>query len=232
MTGSSAVLRVREPEWMDDPAVDAVELDDVLDVLDRTNRFFGSDRALFRAVRRFGEIESVLDIGCGGGGFLRFLRERTANRPPRLMGLDFSPFVVERARRSHADGFEFIRADARAIPLADASVDIVTSSLFLHHFDPPDVVAILREAARVARRGIVISDLTRSRLGWLATWIVTRTVTRNRLFRTDGPRSVRAAFTPEELRELLSAAGLVGARVRRAFPFRMIAIWTHGGAKR
>lgn len=232
MTGSTAVIRVREPELMDDPAVDAREHDRVLDVLDWTNRGLGGHAALLRAVQTLGDIGSMLDLGCGGGGFLRFLREQFAGRPPRLVGLDFSRFVIQRARRLHGDEFEFIQSDARTIPLADASVDVVTCSLFLHHFDPPDVVGILHEARRVARRGVVIADLTRSRLAWTATWLMTRVLSRNRLFHIDGPRSVRAAFTPAEMRELLAAAGLTGARVYRSFPFRMIARWAADGTER
>lgn len=229
MIGNCTVIRVREPELMDDPAVDVREHDAVLATLDWTNRLFGGDRALFRAVRAFGDVGSVLDIGCGGGGFLRFLREQSADRPPRLIGVDISPLVIERARRGHGADFEFIQADARSIPLPSASVDIVACSLFLHHFDPPDVIDILREAARIARRGVVISDLTRSTPAWLITWAMTRLLSRNRLFHVDGPRSVRAAFTPVELRDLLEAAGLTGARVHRSFPFRMVAAWARRG---
>ncbi len=55
---------------------------------------------------------------------------------------DVSEPVVEIARRAVArmDGVDVLRADARALPLADASVSVAHSSLLLHHLDPPDVV--------------------------------------------------------------------------------------------
>jgi ubiquinone/menaquinone biosynthesis C-methylase UbiE len=217
---------VRVPELMDDPAIDPRELRQALDALNRTNRALGADRRLFAAVRGIapGDAPSVLDLGAGGGGFLRYVHARTPERNGTpLIALDFSPNATA---RENGDLLNFLVGDARRVPLASASVDVVTCSLFLHHFDPPDVIRILREAARVARRGVVVSDLTRSSLSWLVTWTMTRVLSRSRLFHVDGPRSVRAAYTPGELLELAQSAGMAGARVRRSFPFRMILHWS------
>ena len=98
--------------------------------------------------------------------------------------------------------------------MTDNSVDVVVYSLFLHHFEVSDDVIILGEAARVARRGIVVDDLSRSRLVWLVTWIVTRPFGRSRIFHVDGPRSVAAAFSKDEMIELARQAGLLDARAK------------------
>ena len=219
------MLRVRVSELMDDPAVDPRELRQALDQLNRTNRLLGFERRLFEEVRRVaGSFSpSILDLGAGGGGFLQYAHSRTPGRNGSpLVALDFSPNATAREK---GDILVFLVGDARRVPLADESVDVVTCSLFLHHFDPPDVLRILREAARVARCGIVVSDLTRSWPAWLLTWATTRLISRSRLFHVDGPRSVRAAFTPAEFLEMAEQAGLNGARVRRSFPFRMTLSW-------
>jgi hypothetical protein len=57
------------------------------------------------------------------------------------------------------------------------------------------------------------------------TWMMTRAFSRSRVFHHDGPVSVRAAYTPDELRALAQAAGLQGARVRRQAPWRMVLTW-------
>ena len=50
-------------------------------------------------------------------------------------------------------------ADGRSLPYSDASFDVAHASLVLHHLEPADVVALLREMNRVSRRGIVVNDL-------------------------------------------------------------------------
>ncbi len=84
------------------------------------------------------------------------------------------------AQRWYGQVIRWLPADARNIPLADDSIDIVTCSLFLHHFGEADAVLVLREAARVARLGIVIDDLSRSRVALVLTWFATRILSRSR----------------------------------------------------
>lgn len=221
--------RVRVPELMDDPTVDPVEHSAALAALNRTNELFGVNRGLKRAVEAFGPLGelSVLDLGSGGGEFLAHLCRQAGRMPgARLIGLDQSAHSVSQAQRWHGDALEFIVGDARRIPLDDASVDVATCSLFLHHFDEDDVVRILAEMARVARRGVVVGDLSRSTLAWALTWASTRVLSRSRLFHVDGPRSVRAAFRQRELLNIARRAGLTGARARSVFPFRYILSWS------
>ena len=194
--------------------------------LNRLGRLLGTDRQLSRCLARFGDDPSVLDLGCGGCGFLAHLaRRRNSDGRTLLIGLDRSRFALKCAIAWHSPTIAWMSADARKIPLADSSIDVVTCSLFLHHFDAEEVVAILREAARVARRGIVFSDLARSPLAWILTWIMTRLLSRSWIVHIDGPRSVRAAYRKNELADLARAAGLKDAAVQPRFPFRLILSW-------
>src|SRR5260221_14405848 len=71
---------------------------------------------------------------------------------------------------------------------------------------------------RVARLGVVVNDLQRSRLGWLGAWFLGHLLTANRYTRHDSTLSVRRAYRPDEMVELLRAAGLTPVRtVRGAF---------------
>lgn len=221
--------RVREQELMDDPRTDPRELQAALRALTRTNRWTGSDRRLRTELGRFGRPStlSVLDVGCGGGGFLASIDRSPAGQSMRLrLGIDRSIEAVRTASQWHNDRAAFLVGDGRTVPLRDRSVDVAVCSLFLHHFDPDDVCTILREMKRVSRRGVVVCDLTRSRIAWMFTWVVTRLLSRSRLFHVDGPRSVRAAYTVEELRELARLAGLHDSRSSACFPFRTMLTWT------
>jgi ubiquinone/menaquinone biosynthesis C-methylase UbiE len=228
------MIRCRTPELIDEPSLDTHAHADALRSLNRVNRVLGVDRRLYSAVAQLGPPGrlSVLDLGTGGGGFLGyFFRRRGGTGMPQLLGLDCSEFALGRAEAWYDGAVRPVVADARRIPLADGSVDVVTCSLFLHHFDEADVVCILREAARVARRGVVISDLSRSRLALVLTWITTRLISRSHVFHVDGPKSVRAAFRGSELAAMADRAGLVGACVRSRFPFRLMLVWCKTGRR-
>lgn len=208
---------------MDDPRLDGEAHRHALASLARANRLLGLDRSVGRAVERAAPgAASVLDLGCGGGALLGTLAD--SGSCTRAFGIDRSEFALKLAAAGVPAG-SWIVADVRRLPLAAGSIDVVVCTLLLHHFDPDDVVAVLGEAARVARSAVVVSDLTRSRLALAATWLATRVLSRSWVFHTDGARSVRAAFTAAEMRTLARRADMHGAKVVSQFPFRMLLAW-------
>lgn len=93
--------------------------------------------------------EHVLIVGCGTGLDLDHL-------PPglRLTGLDVSPGMLQRARRRTARlglTVDLRAGDARALPFADATFDVIILHLILAVAPDPEIVA--RESARVLRSG-------------------------------------------------------------------------------
>lgn len=226
------MIRRRVPEVMDGGEIAAIDHAQALRSLNWINRLCGVDRHLARCINTFGPINSVLDLGCGGGGLLAFLRSH--NRLARLttlIGIDRSEVALQYAKRWHSLDIHWISADARCLPLNDESVDLVTCSLFLHHFDAADATKVLAEAARVARHGIVISDLVRSRLAWMLTWTGLRLLSRSWIVHVDGPRSVQAAFQRDELLDLAQSARLDNSCVKGFFPFRMVLLWKKNSTK-
>jgi ubiquinone/menaquinone biosynthesis C-methylase UbiE len=96
----------------------------------------------------------VLDVGTGPGRVPMMIAERC----PQLSvsGIDLSPEMTARAtavaaRRSRGHSVEFQVADVVALPFADQSMDLVVSSISLHHWDDP--AAGLRDIIRVLRPG-------------------------------------------------------------------------------
>ena len=106
----------------------------------------------------------LLDIGCGTGRFLDFVKQAW----PRLqvVGIDMSDAYVRHAKQHlrRRPRTSFFIGKAEAIPLADASQDAVTS-IFLFHELPPKVRrSALRECARVLKPGgrlILLDSLQR-----------------------------------------------------------------------
>lgn len=96
---------------------------------------------------------------------------------------------------------------ALQLPYADAAFDVVMCAQTLHHFDPPEAVALLGELARVARFGVVVGDLRRSRLAYVGARLLA-CVQRSPMSRHDGPLSVLRAYTPSEVTDMAHRAGL------------------------
>ena len=95
----------------------------------------------------------LLDVACGTGRFLR--QVRLAFPRLELCGLDLSPAYLSEGRRQFADlqPASWLNANAEAIPLPDASQDLV-SCIFLFHELPPQVRRIVAsEMARVLKPG-------------------------------------------------------------------------------
>ena len=90
----------------------------------------------------------VLDLGCGLGGYSRALAERGFE----VRALDVVPDYVERARSIGVDAELY---DGDRLPLEDGSVDTVILLEVLEHLDDP--AALLREARRVARTGVLVT---------------------------------------------------------------------------
>jgi ubiquinone/menaquinone biosynthesis C-methylase UbiE len=98
--------------------------------------------------------QRVLEIGCGTGNLLTALARRTPGID--AVGIDPDRDALHRGRRKAARGgwpirYEYAFADA--LPLPDDSVDVVLSSLMLHHLDAAGRDRALGEARRVLAPG-------------------------------------------------------------------------------
>lgn len=127
----------------------------------------------------------------------------------RVTALDAHPTVLaELTRRRTATSMQVVAGDARDLPFEDGAFHVAHSSLLLHHLDPADAVAALREMARVSRLGVIVNDLRRGALAVALAAPPILALSRSAMTRHDGLVSLRRAYTLAELDELLKAAGL------------------------
>ena len=90
--------------------------------------------------------------------------------------------------------------------------------MVLHHLPSDEAILLLREMSRVARLGVVVNDLDRTRLGWIGAWLIGHLLTGNRYTRQDAPLSVLRSYRVGEMKGLMRKAGLTPVRTeRRAF---------------
>jgi ubiquinone/menaquinone biosynthesis C-methylase UbiE len=215
-------------ELLDGPLDDPVALIGNLRDLRRINRWLGgaklSSAAMAALAAHRAEV-SLLDVGTGGADIpIAMLDEaRRRGRSLSVVGLDSRPEVLAAAAiatpgLATTDGLELHVGDGRSLPFPDRSFDVAHASLVLHHLEPDAALTLLREMARVARLGVVVNELQRSRLGWLGAWLIGHLLTGNRYTRHDSTLSVQRSYRVDEMRDLLRAAGLTPVRtVRGAF---------------
>jgi ubiquinone/menaquinone biosynthesis C-methylase UbiE len=205
---------------------EVVDLSSNLRDIRRLNKWFGGTQAALALVRRAladSSEASLLDVATGSADIPLRAHEwaRRAGVDLRITGMDISPGVLSEATRiTRGTPISLQVGDARAMPLADCSYDVVMSCLALHHFPPEEAVIVLREMWRVARRVAFVVDLTRSYPALAGTYLATRTVARNRVTRHDGPLSVRRSYTRAELLDLSARAEWKIVFWQSHFPFR------------
>lgn len=218
-----------EPELLDADGVPSAEAEASLADIEWVHRKLGG-RALVRRrllpllsamIPRDGAL-TVLDLGCGSGHVGRDLLAAAAevNLPLRVFGLDRKPSHARLSARGTATA-----ADALRLPFRDRGVDVVLSTLFLHHFSPAETGTLLGEARRVASSAVVALDLSRHRIAFGAIALLGPVFFRSSLSVADGKTSVRQAWTADEM-AALAAPVLPGVRVVRTSRFVWELVWT------
>lgn len=218
-------------ERLDTGDYTAEEYECCLAELSFINRVLGDEAALKKTLLR--EIEtndlktfSVLDVGAGSGEMLRAIAGFAGkkNRKARLCGLELNArsakAILEESKNSFGE-IRAVRGDALQLPFADDAFDYAICSLFTHHFTDENVVKILSEMNRVARRIFVI-DLHRHRAAYLFYKIFCFGFRISSLVREDGSLSILRGFKLIELEKLGREARLENLSVERYFPFRLV----------
>ena len=159
---------------------------------------------------------SLLDVGAASGDMGRAIVEQ---RPlAQVTSLDYIASHLEEcsAPRVVGDGF--------ALPFVSRSFDYVFCSLFLHHFTDDEVVKLLLEMGRVARRGVLVIDLWRHPIPYYFIGYTKALFGWHPVSVYDGKISVEAAFKTNELIDLARRAGLREPRARASMPSFRIAL--------
>ena len=210
-----------QSEILDSDACPAGEVETSLRDICRINRWFGgvatTRKLIERVVSATGiKAFSLLEVGAGLGGVPRLAAQQLASKGITLDITDLDRVHTHLLRTHRA-----VVADALTLPFPDGSFDLVSCTLFAHHLAPAELLRFAAEALRVSRYAILINDLVRHPLH-LALVYAGFPLMRSYISRLDGLASVRQAYVPEEVQQILSsAAPKLRVEISRHFLFRM-----------
>jgi 2-polyprenyl-3-methyl-5-hydroxy-6-metoxy-1,4-benzoquinol methylase len=220
---------------MDQPALDGEAHRLALKGLGRLNTVSNVSRMFWREISRRlmpvgGTPLRIVDVAAGGGDVCLGLWRRAQRDKisTRILALDISRTAVQYARRRCREAGEDIcvrEADVLHDPVPQHA-DVVMCSLFLHHLSESDTVTVLRKLTAARPRLLLLSDLRRSLAGYLLAQAACQILTRSPIVHFDGPQSVAASYTTEEIASLCRAAELDGFTVKRHWPQRMLLTWS------
>ena len=203
--------RLDEPELLDEHDAPRADMERSLRDLRRINRYLGGVTTYRRLLKRFSGVKSIVDLGAGTGDLLESVPGDIL-RVAVDFKIDHLLYLRERSRAVR------VVADVLHLPFRSASTDVVTSSHFFHHFTPDQNVAILREALRISRKGVAVTDTRRHYGPLLFVGALVALRLFGRITRSDAPGSIRRGYTADEARDIATKAG--AANVVKFFPFR------------
>ena len=204
----STKKRTDKEELMDDFSIGGDLLRDTLDKLENINRWLGGNKVTIKGLEQLLKNEdkskeiTIVDLGCGHGDILRdvakFGRKNGYNF--KLIGIDANPTAIDYANKlsKEYDELSFKTQDIFSDEFKNETYDVVLTTLFLHHFKEPQLVAILENALKKARIGIVVNDLHRHKLAYYLFMLLSIFIS-NKMIIEDGLTSVLRGFKRAEL---------------------------------
>ena len=203
------MIRENAKEILDENAVPVEMIQRAYLDLAGIHRWLGDTRCIVRAIQRDPRpVHRILDVGCATGMVLDDIRRRLGVDG---VGVDVHPHPAIAAKVS------ILQADAVRDPLPEA--DVAFCMHVAHHLEDADLVQLIANVGRVCRRFILL-DLVRHPLP-LALFQVFVAPLVSPIVAQDGRRSVRRAYTPQELRRIATSAlaGTSGSFRHSVAPF-------------
>lgn len=200
-------------ELMDDLSCGGDELKQTLAELKTINRLLGGNKVTTQGLKKLlknhdsGSI-SIADVGCGGGDMLQVMHhwgEKTG-KDLKFIGIDANPHIIQLAKekftKNHNISFEVENVLSESFH--QKPIDIVTCTLFTHHFTDEELKHMFSGFIKKAKLGIVINDLHRNLLAYYSIKYLTKIFSKSPMVIHDAPLSVQRSFTKKELYHLLN----------------------------
>lgn len=224
--------RSNEKEYLDNSHIETKDLFQNLKELDVINNRLGgynaSRKGLAAILKTTKPVNTILDIGFGGGDSIKQLQKYCEKKKVKLFfyGVDLKDDCVKYARNNLAiiENKQLICDDYRNIS-ADLlkKIDVIHCSLFLHHLTDEEIIGLLK-FGKSNDCVILANDLQRNWFAYNSIKVLTAIFSKSYLVKNDAPISVKRGFKKNELISLLKKAGYTNYSVEWSWAFRYIVI--------
>jgi 2-polyprenyl-3-methyl-5-hydroxy-6-metoxy-1,4-benzoquinol methylase len=221
--------RSSELEIMDDLDCAGPVLEQTLRELKTINRWLGGNHVttlgLTQLIRENPQSHyEITDIGCGGGDMIRVMSDwaKVQRIPAKFAGIDANGNIIEFAKERQHDLLD-IKWKVQNVfepEFAAEKTDLITCTLFTHHFTDEQLVELLKSMRAKGRLGIVINDLHRHPLAYYSIQLLTRYFSRSPMVQHDAPLSVLRSFSRKDWKKILTMAGIERYQIRWFWAFR------------
>ncbi len=217
-------------ELMDDPNMQLSTLKEAYEDINKCNHLLGGDSITIDGVWELVQKDTkksytILDMGCGDGTILRKLSDfLSKNNVSHVMtGIDLREDVLTIAREKSVS-YPQIKFEKIDILKADDSFacDIIINTLTMHHFGEERISQFLEQFVRLAKWGIVINDLQRSRLAYVLFKIFSFFFISTHVAKVDGLISISKGFIREDLKQLSKKIPDVIHKIQWKWAFRYV----------
>ncbi|ELR72460.1 SAM-dependent methyltransferase [Fulvivirga imtechensis AK7] len=234
---SKFASRSNEAELMDDLESSGEVIDQTLRELEVINKWLGGNQVTISGLNRLVTNAAlpirklkIVDLGCGGGDMLKLIARwgRKKKLDIELIGIDANPNIVAFAEKNTR---EYPEISYKAINIFSdefkaLSFDVVTSTLFTHHFTNEQLAALFGQLRMQASLGMVINDLHRHWFAYHSIKMLTAAFSRSEMVRNDAAVSVLRSFHQSEIESIMKKTSIENYSIRWMWAFRwQIVCW-------
>lgn len=220
--------RSDEVELMDDLECSGQVIEQTLKELEIINKWLGGNHVTIDGINQLitnlqDEI-TIADLGCGGGDMLKLIANwaRKKKLKVKLIGIDANPNIIEFAQnncRAYPE-IEFMQFDIFSEAFNSQRFDIITSTLFTHHFGDQELISHYQRWLSQTKLGIVINDLHRHWFAYYSIKWLTSLFSNSEMVKNDASVSVLRSFRKNELREIMLKAKVNKYEMKWMWAFR------------
>lgn len=222
--------RSQEEEIMDDLSASGEIIDVTLKELETINFLLGGNYVTIDGVSKLLKNVSIekkitiADLGCGSGDILKLIRKSISKKgfAAALTGIDANPNIVAYAKEHTPDSAEinYESVNIFSDDFRNKNFDIVTGTLFFHHFTDAQLIDFFRQLKKQVRLGIIINDIHRHWFAYYSIKWLTQIFSKSTMVKNDAPVSVMRAFKKNELKNILFQAQILNYSIKWMWAFR------------
>lgn len=225
---SRFAVRSYQKEIMDNLDAEGYDLDQALRELRIINKRLGGNSVTTNGIQQLMQHDqktyTVMDVGCGGGDMLEVIDKWAVKngKSINLVGVDANPNIIQQAKKKFAANprINFVTQNIFDPAFLEHPVDIITCTLFTHHFTDEELQKIFINFSAKARLGIVINDLHRHPVAYYSIVALTKYFSKSSMVKNDGPLSVLRGFSRKDWNRILRSAKIKNYRIRWRWAFR------------